>query len=49
MSEFVQMGLFFVLCFPLNGMLGGVADPACDAEGRGLLDSFDAEKDAWTS
>jgi hypothetical protein len=45
-SEFVQVGFFFVLCFSHDGMLGGVADPACDAEGGGLLDGFDAEKDA---
>jgi hypothetical protein len=45
-SEFVQLGLFFVLCFSQNGVLRGAADLACDAEGSGLLDGFDAEKDA---
>jgi len=38
-----------MLCFALNGMLWGVADPSCDAEGGCLLDGFDAEEDACES
>jgi len=38
-----------MLCFALNGLLWGVADPSRDAEGGCRLDGSDAEEDACES